>query len=213
MPKFDSIFFDLDGTICDSFQGIESGIKIALVKSGIDNVNSDLIKKMIGVPLNVSLEKYVFDKDDTNRAKKIGQTVAYFREYYSSVGLFESVLYPNIPDILKELARYSKLYIITAKPTAYAKKIISHHGVEHLFNEIYGFGEEIKFNKAKLINRASPKKNSIMVGDKKQDIAAGKEAGIRTAGVLYGYGSRREIEDSKPNYIVERTDDLIEVLI
>lgn len=51
MAKFDAVFFDLDGTISDSFTGIENGIKLALKKSGIENVAPDLIKKMIGIPL------------------------------------------------------------------------------------------------------------------------------------------------------------------
>lgn len=213
MSKFDSIFFDLDGTICDSYLGIENGIKIALKKSGVENVKPDLIKQMIGIPLNQSLGKFIFNTDPKNDAKKIATAISYFREYYSKIGLLESNLYPNILEMLEALCKHAKLYIITAKPTSYAKKILVHHRAAHFFNEICGFNEEENFNKADLINRFAPTNNSIMIGDKCQDIKAGKSAGIKTAGVLYGYGSRKEILTAKPDYIIENTTDLLGILI
>ena len=213
MAKFDAVFFDLDGTISDSFTGIENGIKLALKKSGIENVAPDLIKKMIGIPLNISLGTFVFNDNPKHDAERIARAIDYFRDYYSTIGLFESEIYPNIPEMLEKLCKHAKIYIITAKPTDYAKKIVAHHKIDPFFVEICGFNGEENFNKADLIKRIAPKSNSIMIGDKSQDIVAGKEYGIQTAGVLYGYGSRSELMASKPDFIVENPSDLIPILI
>jgi len=52
----------------------------------------------------------------------------------------------------------------------------------------------------------------VMVGDRKYDIIGANNIGINSIGVLYGYGDLDEIKDSKPNYIAESVDKLINIL-
>lgn len=208
MPKFDTIFFDLDGTISDSYPGIENGIEVCLRKSGVQNINSELIKKMIGTPLTVSLNKYIFG----NEPEKVSTAIGHFQDYYGTKGVYESTPYPNIPNLLNELSKKSQLYIVTAKPTPYAKEILAHQQLDHLFEEIFGYTEGEKFSKADLIAKTGKLKNAIMIGDKGADIIAGKQAGIKTAGVLYGYGTAPEILAAQPDYTLKSTSELIDLL-
>lgn len=209
-PKFNTIFFDLDGTLSDSFLGIENGIHFALKKCGITNINRKTIKKMIGIPLKKSLKQY-FIKDDE---EMLNQAITYFREYYSSTGVFESVLYPGVFDLIKELSLVSKLYIITAKPTDVSLTLLKHHKIFTFFTDVFGFERSYKnFEKSILINNISPRPNAIMVGDKKQDIEAGKKVNIFTVGVLYGYDVDNEIANAKPDFIVESVSDLKKLLL
>lgn len=197
--RYQNVFFDLDGTICDSYAGIENSIQYAVEKAGIETLPMHEIKSMIGIPLSESLKKY-FHGDVT----KITQTIEYFREYYSVSGIYESKLYCGINEILSKAFQMYKLYVITAKPTLVAVQMLKFHRVDKLFTEIKGYGlEGGAFKKANLMLSVEKIGNSIIIGDKRQDIEAGKELGINTCGVLYGYGTHREIEEAKPDFIAE----------
>ena len=206
--KYDKIFFDLDGTLSDSYKGMENGIRFALEKEGIRDVLDKDIKKLIGIPLHVSLDKYYF-----NDIQKTWKAVECFRDYYVKQGIKESELYPGVVNLLQEFSKISKLYVITAKPTVFANKLLSYHKVAYLFTDIFGCKMEGgNFSKASLIRQVPEYKTSIIVGDKQKDIIAGKENGIKTVGVLYGYGTEEEIKDSNPDFTVHSVSELKAIL-
>ena len=102
--EFNYIFFDLDGTLTDSGIGIISSVKYALKKYGIEEENSDKLKRFIGPPLTDSfMEYYGFD---LCRAK---EAVEYYREYYSEKGMYENELYSGIKELLAGLKEKSKV--------------------------------------------------------------------------------------------------------
>ena len=208
VSKFDKIFFDLDGTLSDSYKGIENGLWFAMRKSGIKDLTEKEIKSLIGVPLNESL-KNIFGNDNN----KIAEVIKSFREYYDNFGIYESELYPGIKEILHELSLTSDLYVITAKPAIYATKLLVHHNIASLFTNILGCQlDGISFSKTALIRQVPDIQQSIIIGDKPQDISAGKEAGIKTGGVLYGYGTKQEITNSNPDFIIDSVPALREIL-
>ncbi|MFT5779373.1 MAG: phosphoglycolate phosphatase [Crocinitomicaceae bacterium] len=205
-----SIFFDLDGTISDSYPGIKNGIIFALEKLGIENVERHDIERMIGIPLKDSLGQFYFGEDK----EKIELAIKHFKAYYNSNGVYESEIYSGIRELLTNLADSSELYIVTAKPTAIAKTLIEHHDLSHLFKQVLGYEESTaRFEKSNLIKRIiHSSENAVMIGDRVQDIEAGKDAKIQTIGVLYGYGEQQEIESASPNYIAETVEDLAHLL-
>src|SRR6218665_1386252 len=125
---YKDLFFDLDGTICDSLPGIVKGIRFAMNQNGTDELDEDEIKKLVGIPLNDSLKRFYPDN-----AEMIQKTVGHFRTYYAEKGLFESELYDGIKELLEDLSSVCRIHLITAKPTGYATKILEHHGVLQCF--------------------------------------------------------------------------------
>jgi phosphoglycolate phosphatase len=207
--KYRKIFFDLDGTLSDSYTGIENGIRFALQKIGMRDICETEIKALIGIPLHQSLQKYF-----SNDAESIYRTVEYFREYYADSGVKESELYPGIQDLLQELSSVTQLFVITAKPTLYATKLLTHHNVAAFFTDILGCPMNGgNFSKASVMRSIPDLSLSIIIGDKQQDIAAGKELGIETGGILYGYGTKQEIFNAYPDHIIDSVPALKDVLI
>jgi len=206
--KYQNIFFDLDGTISDSYKGIENGIHFALEKVGVDAISSDEIKSIIGTPLSESLKKYCLNDDN-----KTKEAVDFFREYYTLKGIIESELYPDIYELLAWTSGFYKLFVITAKPTIYAIRILEFHNAAKFFTEIKGCElNSVNFKKSDLMRPLNKNSESLIIGDKKQDIEAGKEIGIKTCGVLYGYGTEKEIKESKPDFIAATIMDLKNIL-
>jgi len=205
---YDKIFFDLDGTLSDSYNGIENGILYALKQSDIPEISKEEIKKLIGIPLSESLKKYC-----SNNTEKAEKACRYFRDYYDKKGIYESRIYPGIKKLLHELSVISELYVITAKPTLIATKLLSYHELDLLFTGILGCpANNSVFCKSVLISQVPYHENSIIIGDKAQDVIAGRKARIKTGGVLYGYGTLQEITNAKPDFIIDSVVELKKIL-
>ena len=199
-----NVFFDLDGTLTDSKEGIVKCMHYALDKLNYRCPDEFEDNSFIGPPLRVTFKKLFNNNDEI----VIEKAVSLYRERFSTIGLFENKVYPGIPEMLSSLHKKSiKLYVVTSKAKIYADKIIDHFQLSQWINEIYGSELGGRFdNKADLIafiltNRNLNATETVMIGDKKEDIIAGKANRIRTIGVTYGYGTKGEISDATPDYI------------
>ena len=199
-----NIFFDLDGTLTDSKEGIIKCIDYALEKLGYPVPKGFNINDCLGPPLRVSFRRLLNSNDEV----LIERAVATYRERFSTIGLFENKVYPGIPELLSALHEKSlKLYIVTTKPKVFAGRIMEHFQLAHRFDAIYGTELNGRFdNKADLIefilqNRKLRTEETVMIGDKREDIVAGKANRTKTIGVTYGYGSLQEITEAAPDGI------------
>jgi phosphoglycolate phosphatase len=199
-----NIFFDLDGTLTDSKEGIIKCIDYALEKLGYPVPKGFNINDCLGPPLRVSFRRLLNSNDEV----LIERAVATYRERFSTIGLFENKVYPGIPELLSALHEKSlKLYVVTTKPKVFAGRIMEHFQLAHRFDAIYGTELNGRFdNKADLIefilqNRKLRAEETVMIGDKREDIVAGKANRTKTIGVTYGYGSLQEITEAAPDGI------------
>lgn len=213
--KYDVVLFDLDGTLTDPQVGIINSIQHSLKYFGIIEKDIDRLKKFIGPPLKESfMEYYCFDND------KAALAIEKYREYFAVKGLFENEVYPSIPELLAELFDYgTRLIVATSKPTEFAKRILDHFGLNNYLSFTAGSNlDGSRTRKGEVISYALKQCNLevdakvVMVGDRKHDIIGAKETGIDSIGVLYGFGSRHELENEHPTFIAESVNDLRKVL-
>ena len=208
--------FDLDGTLTDPKEGMVKAVAHALAHFGIKVENPDELIKFIGPPLWDSFgEFYNFTKEETKQA------VAKYREYYFDKGMYENYVYPGIIDILDELqSKGIELLIATSKPIFTAQKIAEHFGFSIYFSLIAG--SELDGSRSKksevinyALNIADPQrqKTAIMLGDRKYDIIGAKETGITSVGVLWGYGTRAELEEAGAGYIVKSPGEITKIAL
>ena len=215
MQKKRTILFDLDGTLTDPMLGITKSVRYALSHFGIVVSSLEKLTPFIGPPLKGSFEKfYGFSEKDAEVA------LQKYREYFAETGIFENKVYEGIPDLLSGLKRQNKrLFLATSKPTVYAKKILEHFALAEYFDFVGGSllsGERVE--KLDVIHYVIAENNldkndAVMVGDRCFDIAAGKEAGLSTIGVLYGYGDKKELTDSGADVLCETVYDLEKLLL
>lgn len=214
---FTHIFFDLDGTLTDPAQGITNSFIHALKFYGLPIPSYEELCKLIGPPLPYSFEStFGFDHD------KAMEAVAKYREYFSTNGLFENKVYSGIPELLQTLKEQGKhLVVATSKPEEYSIKIIEHFGLDKYFDYVCGsLMDESRSKKSEVIAYAlkrcglgeCDKAQVLMVGDRFHDIEGAKANGLKSCGVLFGYGSRQELEKSCADYIVKDINELLEVI-
>lgn len=214
MTKY--IFFDLDGTLTDSQKGILRSLHHALEFYGIGR-SDDELKKYIGPPLLETFERgFGFSRE------KAADAVAKYREYYAEKGIFESSVYDGIPELLSELQNTGRrLAVATSKPEEFAVRICEKFQIARYFDCICGSRmDETRSRKAEVIAYAlercgqeGSRENVTMVGDRSNDIQGAQANKIRSVGVLFGYGSRKELTDAGADFLAETVADLRTLLL
>ncbi len=209
-------FFDLDGTITDPKIGITSSVAYALEKYGIPVEDKDQLTTFIGPPLHESFCKYF---GFSNMAAY--DAVDKYREYYKAQGIFENYLYDGMADLLISLQNAgAKVVMATSKPEIFARQIAEHFHIDSYFSCITGSeldGTRVAKDEviACAMKRMGMKNASgaVMIGDRMHDIVGAKKNGMESIGVLYGYGSRQELEEAGAGHIVGSVAELKALLL
>jgi phosphoglycolate phosphatase len=216
LKNYKHLLFDLDGTLTDSEEGIINALKYALDKAGITDNDTDKLRSFIGSSLLKTLQKvYGISKD---RAEEIASD---YRSYYSEKGMYENRVYPGIPELLSDLKKAGKrLIVATSKRTTGARQVLDIFNLNEYFDLVVGGSPDGKISeKTDVIRHVFSKtgndiKNSaVMIGDRKFDILGAHENGIDSIAVMYGYATKKEIDEAKPTYRVGSVDELRVLLL
>ena len=209
---YDFLVFDLDGTISDPKEGIVRSINYSLEHHGFDSRCEEDIAIHIGPPLDKTFSLLIQREDKS----LISSLVTKYRERYSTVGYSENVLYDGVRESLFALHKTGncRLGICTSKRADFAKKILEMFGLLDLF--VFVNGGDVVIEKwqqlEKLLNDRTITTNSLMIGDRFVDLTAAHRNHLHSAGVLWGYGSKDELDKQKPKYIFEQPKQLIDLI-
>lgn len=212
---FEYYFFDLDGTLTDPALGITNSFIYALNYFGIEIPSYEKLCSFIGPPLPLTF-KNEFSFDD----EKTALAVKKYREYFSTKGLFENSVYEGIENILRKLYQNGKKIILaTSKPEVFAIKILEHFDLAKYFEHICGCNlDESRSEKAEVIAYAidlakiKDKSKILMIGDRQHDVIGARKNGIKSCGILFGYGSKKELEESGADFILQSVQELEDFL-
>lgn len=213
---YGTVLFDLDGTLTDPGIGITNSVMYALKKYGIEPSDRSELYKFIGPPLTESFERfYGFTPGQAKEA------VEFYREYFKDKGIFENRPYEGIDVLLSSLKNAGMtLAVATSKPEVFAARILEHFDLAKYFTVTAGSNlDGSRISKADVINYAletlnvNDKASVLMVGDREHDVIGAKAAGIDCVGVLYGYGSREELESAGAGSIAQTVEELKNMLL
>lgn len=210
------LVFDLDGTITDSGRGIFNSFKHTFNHYGMNGYDEEFLKRFVGPPLTESfLSLPGFDEI------KMREAIEVYRGYYRTIGIFENEVYAGIEELLKGLFENGrKLILATSKAEVFAVKILEHFNIARYFHGVAGSeldGTRIK--KHDVLRYALEKfqvydyNSAVMIGDREYDVLGAKDVGLESIGVLYGYGSREELESAGAAAIAETVEELGKMLI
>lgn len=204
-----AILFDLDGTLTDPKIGITTCIQYAIAQLGMEPPATDELLWCIGPPLSASFAKLL----DTEVKALINQAISLYRDRFSTIGLFENELYPEIPEVIVSMrAEGYQTYVATSKPYIYAKRIIEHFQLSALFDGIYGSElDGTRSMKGELIRHVLQTENldakaTVMIGDRCHDVIGAKQNQVFVIGVTYGYGSIEELKKHGADVIAHSPD-------
>lgn len=216
MKDYDIILFDLDGTLTDPGEGITKSVAHALFRFGIEVEDRRTLYPFIGPPLRDSFSHYYgMSPEDAERA------VTYYREYYNDTGIYENLLYEGMRELLEKLQKSGKtMALATSKPEIFAKLILQYFEIDQYFTFVAGAhldgGRSVKSD---IIAYALEslgevdRRKVLMIGDREYDVLGAKAQGVDVLGVLYGYGSKEELETAGATYIAPSVADIAPLLL
>jgi phosphoglycolate phosphatase len=206
-----NLLLDLDGTLTDSRPGITRSIDHALTSLGLPVPAEAEMVGLIGPPLNQTFEKLLPDPTRVN----VDEAIRLYRERFTDIGIFENSVYSGIPESLEKLLSHGyHLFLATSKPQIFARRILKHFNLDHLFQGIYGSEMDgTRQDKTTLIGYLLETENlnsneAVMVGDRSHDILGGIANNLQTIGVLWGYGSKLELESAGVHSLAAQPHDL-----
>jgi phosphoglycolate phosphatase len=205
------LLFDLDGTISDPLEGIARSFNYALSFHGYDELPVSDLAQYIGPPLDASFKIITGINDET----EILAFISKYRDRYSDIGFSENKLYPGVLESIGNLSKHSiPMAICTSKKQDIAEKILKRFEIRHHFKFVSGGDVGIqKWQQIEsLIDLGLIDHNCIMIGDRAVDLSAAHKNGIKSAGVLWGYGSRTELEAHSPICLLSQPSDLMRLI-
>ncbi len=216
MSAVGAVLLDLDGTLVDSQPGIFASCLAALRALGHHPSGALDMRSIIGPPLEDMLQALLQAHAD----HRVDEAVAAYRQHYGETGLLESTLYPGICGALEDMRRAGlRIYLATSKRETFARRILENLKLATYFDAIYGSipGGTLDRKPELLAHILSEQdiraSHSLMVGDRRFDVSGAHAVNMRGIGVLWGYGSRDELETAGADRIVERTADLAHVVV
>ena len=212
MMNSKALFFDLDGTLTDSGEGIINCATLALEHFGLTVPSREEMGVFVGPPLDQTFLKFGVPADKTDEAIKV------FRSRYLVVGKFENTPYPGIREVLDTLKSQGyRLFVATSKPETTAIEILNKFELAQYFEVICGATFDTnRVHKADviayLLDQIGTPDDILMVGDTEFDVLGAAAHGIKTIGVSWGYGKVEAMEQAGAAAIAHSMDELLHLI-
>jgi phosphoglycolate phosphatase len=207
-----AVVLDIDGTLIDSADGIVAGFRHSLESVGVLPPDDATLRSDLGPPLAQLLPTFGVPAD------RVDEALGAYRTFYLREGLQQATVYDGVLAVLDGLTGRRPLGTATAKRTDVGRAILEAHGLAAYFDVVNGLGDDHPSKAAtltqtlELMGDVDPA-DAVMIGDRRSDVAAGQAVGTRTVGVLWGYGSRAELEDAGADVLLEHPRELVDLLL
>ncbi len=194
MEKFNTILFDLDGTLIDHFNVIYRCYEHTLRTLGKPVPSYDFVKRSVGGAMEFTMKKFV-DEDTHADAIRI------FREHFSEIFLEDITVLPGVEWLLQNLAENGKqLAVFTNKQGPGSRAIIEHLGFSRYFTRVFGSLDtphrkpDLAFSQHVLSELSADPKTTCLVGDSPWDIQAAQVVGMKSYCVSTGTHTAEELQ-------------------
>lgn len=213
LPGIQLVIFDMDGTLADTKKDLARSVNAMREYMGLGPLPLDAVTSYVGHGVTALVKRALGDKAPDSEVEK---GLAFFLDYYAHHLLDNTTAYPGVREALECLGN-RKLAILTNKPTSFSREIVVGLGLASYFFEIYG-GDSFPLKKPDplgiktlMTQVAIPAEKTLMVGDSDTDVLTGRNAGVWTCGVTYGFGPQA-LEEAGPDLLLENLRDLPPIL-
>jgi len=203
------LIFDLDGTLVDSKKDLTASVNYIRNHFGLPALTEEEIARFIGNGALMLIRRAL----ETKATEPDVQTgLQLFLSYYRAHMLDTTVLYPGVRETLERLTD-CKLAVLTNKPVHFSCAMLDGLGIYKRFAAVYG-GNSFDYKKPDpvgvyqiLSDTKGQRERTWMIGDSAVDVLTGRNAGVRTCGVTYGYATST-FEDAPPDFLIDNFSDL-----
>jgi phosphoglycolate phosphatase len=213
--KYQSLLFDLDGTLVDSRADLTNSINIMLTELGRERLPDSSIISFVGEGARLLVERALRStQEKPPQTSEIDRALEAFGRHYREHLLDRTTIYPEVEETLESLTQIPKA-VVTNKPYEFTVALLDGLGLRNHFDAILG-GDSLPERKPSPLmlleaaRRCSAAPSmSLMIGDSRVDVVAGKAAGMETCGYVSGFRGRTELVEAGADYLIERFNELM----
>ncbi|HEX2056568.1 MAG TPA: HAD-IA family hydrolase [Nitrospiraceae bacterium] len=207
----DLLIFDLDGTLIESKWDIADSVNRTLRELDLPERTQEEIFGFVGDGVKRLLRLAVGEENE----EKYDQALRVFRRHYLEHCLDRTRFYPGIEKVLEHFGGKQKA-VATNKSIEYTNVILNGLGPGH-FSVVVGGdnGFGLKPDPGMLLHVMDKlgisNDRTVLIGDSTNDINGGHNAGIKVCAVGYGMGNRERMAACRPDWFIERPEELMEI--
>jgi phosphoglycolate phosphatase len=213
------VIFDLDGTLIDSRLDLVHSVNAALRHIGRPELPDDIIASYVGDGAPILIQRAL--GGETVDEALIRKGLEYFLSYYREHKLDHTTVYPGIEQALATIQNSGngtprKMALLSNKPVVPSRAIVEALGLGTFFSQIYG-GNSFATKKPdpegarKLLEESGVEpEEAVIVGDSHVDVRTGRNAGLWTIGVTYGFATHT-LDEEPPDVLVDQPSEVGEV--
>ena len=208
--------FDLDGTLTNTLESMTYSVNLTLEEMGLSKITKDQCRLFVGNGARVLMEKSLKAAGDTD-ASRIEEGMEIYGRIFDRNCTYHVTPYEGIPEMLKALKdKGIQLAVLSNKPDRQTVKVVKAIFGEELFDYAQGQKEGIRRKPEPdgvwylMEQMHVSKEECLYIGDSEVDAATGRNAGLKTIGVLWGFRDRKTLETAGADDLIDRPEELLQ---
>ena len=208
--------FDLDGTLTNTLESMTYSVNLTLKEKGLSQITKDQCRMFVGNGARVLIEESLKVSGDP-KASRIEEGMKIYGRIFDQNCTYHVTLYEGIPDMLKALKdRGIHLAVLSNKPDRQTVKVVKEIFGDNIFDYAQGQKDGIRRKPEPdgvwylMEQMQVSKEECLYIGDSEVDAATGKNAGLKTIGVLWGFRDRKTLETAGADHLIERPEELLQ---
>lgn len=208
--------FDLDGTLTNTLESMTYSVNLTLKEMGLSQITKDQCGMFVGNGARVLIEESLKVSGDP-KASRIEEGMKIYGRIFDQNCTYHVTPYEGIPEMLKALKdRGIHLAVLSNKPDRQTVKVVKEIFGDNIFDYAQGQKDGIRRKPAPdgvwylMEQMQVSKEECLYIGDSEVDAATGKNAGLKTIGVLWGFRDRKTLETAGADHLIERPEELLQ---
>lgn len=208
--------FDLDGTLTNTLESMTYSVNLTLKEMGLSQITKDQCRMFVGNGARVLIEESLKVSGDP-KASRIEEGMKIYGRIFDQNCTYHVTPYEGIPEMLKALKdRGIHLAVLSNKPDRQTVKVVKEIFGDNIFDYAQGQKDGIRRKPAPdgvwylMEQMQVSKEECLYIGDSEVDAATGKNAGLKTLGVLWGFRDRKTLETAGADHLIERPEELLQ---
>ena len=208
--------FDLDGTLTNTLESMTYSVNLTLKEMGLSQITKDQCRMFVGNGARVLIEESLKVSGDP-KASRIEEGMKIYGRIFDQNCTYHVTPYEGIPEMLKALKdRGIHLAVLSNKPDRQTVKVVKEIFGDNIFDYSQGQKDGIRRKPAPdgvwylMEQMQVSKEECLYIGDSEVDAATGKNAGLKTIGVLWGFRDRKTLETAGADHLIERPEELLQ---
>ena len=213
--KYNSVVFDLDGTLLDTLGDLRDSVNFTLKKNNLPERTTEEIRSFVGNGIRLLIELSVPENTPVEITDKCFQE---FREYYKDHSAILTKPYDDIIDLMKTLKSKGIKIAVVSNKADFAVKTL----MEDYFSGLYdcAYGERAGVPRKPepdgvldaIREMGSEIENTVYIGDSEVDVITSKNAKLPCIAVTWGFRDKKVLESLNPEYIVDSPSDILNII-